>query len=168
MELWDAYGQDGQPTGGVLERDTEIPAGLTHLISAVLVKHADGSYLVMQRDFRKKYFPGMLEAGASGAVLRGETPYAAALRELREETGIRADGLTFLFAKNNMRQAIIYYYLCLTDCDKNGVTLQEGETIACQWLSGDAFERLLHTPQQPYNLPWRWLPYLDEIKAFQG
>ncbi|HPF87807.1 MAG TPA: NUDIX hydrolase [Candidatus Limiplasma sp.] len=168
MELWDAYLPDGRMAGQTLRRDDPIPDGLYHLVSAVLVKHTDGSYLIMQRDFNKRYFPGLLEAGASGAVQQGETPYTAALRELEEETGIHTDSLTFVFAANNLYQAIIYYYICLTDCPKDSVTLQAGETIAYQWMSEADFRRLLSAPQQTDGKPWRWLPYLEQITAFQG
>ena len=83
MELWDAYLPDGRKAGRTLTRGEPVPAGLFHLVADELVKHTDGAYLVMQRDFRKNGYPGLFEAGASGAVRMGETPYEGALRELR-------------------------------------------------------------------------------------
>lgn len=35
--------------------------------------------------------------------------------------------------------------MCVTDCDKESVTLQEGETIAYKWLSEKEFLRFIDT-----------------------
>lgn len=168
MELWDAYLADGRKAGRTLARGGELPAGLFHIVSDVLVKHTDGDYLVMQRDFRKEGFPGKFETGASGAILAGETPYEGALRELREETGIRADGLTFLFAASDLRCTLYFRYLCITDCDKDSVTLQEGETISLRWLDEAAFFAFIQTPDFAQSARERWLPYQKTVSAFAG
>jgi 8-oxo-dGTP diphosphatase len=165
-ELWDATLADGRPAGRTIVRGEPIPAGLFHIVADVLVKHRDGDYLAMQRDFRKETFPGKFEAGASGSVLAGETPYEGALRELREETGIAADGLTFLFAKSNLVDTIYVCYLCRTDCAKTGVTLQEGETVAFRWLAEADFYTLIRS--EVFSEGWRerWTPYLGAASAF--
>ena len=168
MELWDAYLADGRKAGRMLTRGGEIPAGLYHIVSDVLVKHTDGEYLVMQRDFRKEGYPGLFEAGASGAILAGETPYEGALRELREETGIHADSLTFLFAASDLQCTLYFSYLCLTDCPKDSVTLQEGETISSRWLDEDAFFAFIQTPDFAQGPLTRWAPYLDTVRTFHG
>ena len=49
MELWDAYDRDEKRTGGELVRGEPIPDGLYHLVCEVLVRHADGDYLLMKR-----------------------------------------------------------------------------------------------------------------------
>ncbi|HPF87806.1 MAG TPA: NUDIX domain-containing protein [Candidatus Limiplasma sp.] len=166
MEQWDAYLPDGRQAGRTLLRAEPIPAGLYHIVSDVLVRHADGDYLVMQRDLRKETYPGKFEAGASGSILAGESPVEGALRELREETGIVADALIFLFATSNLRDTQYYCYLCRTDCAKDAVTLQAGETIACQWLSETDFRRFILSPAFASGPRERWLPYLDNIQAF--
>lgn len=51
------------------------------------MKHTDGTYLLMQRDY-KKQFGGKWELTAGGSALQGESPLECAIRELREETGI--------------------------------------------------------------------------------
>lgn len=103
----------------------------------ILVRHADGDYLLMQRDPRKHY-GGMWEAGAGGAAQQGETPLQCALRELREETGIAADALNEIGRVVNPGRHTIYVaFLCDTHCDKSGITLQEGETVDFRWVSRD-------------------------------
>lgn len=161
MEQWDAYLPDGRKTGQALLRGEPVPEGLYHIVSDVLVRHTDGEYLVMQRDWNKETFPGKFEAGASGSILLGETPYEGALRELREETGILADRLTFLFAVSNLRNTLYYCYGCVTDYEKDSITLQEGETIAYQWLPEAAFRCFLQSPSFAAGQQERWARYLD-------
>ncbi len=52
-------------------RGNPIPDGLFHIVSEVLVKHKDGSILVMQRDWHKEEHAGLFEASASGSILKG-------------------------------------------------------------------------------------------------
>ena len=60
-----------------LIRGEAIPDGFYHLVSDIIVKHVDGTYLLMQRDIRKNY-GGMWEATAGGSALKGEGPLACA------------------------------------------------------------------------------------------
>ncbi|MBQ8598602.1 MAG: NUDIX domain-containing protein, partial [Oscillospiraceae bacterium] len=92
-EIWDAYKKDGTLAGIDLVRGEPIPNGLFHIVGCVMVRHVDGSYLLMQRDKDKQNYPGFWELGASGSVLKGETPLQGAERELLEECGITSDGL---------------------------------------------------------------------------
>ena len=93
MERWDAFDESMNKIDGMmLVRGAPIPDGCFHLACEVLVCHADGSYLIMQRDTRKP-FGGLWEATAGGSAIIGETPLQCAKRELFEETGIYSDDL---------------------------------------------------------------------------
>ena len=136
MELWDAYGKDFKKIPGItLVRGEPVPDGMYHLVSDVIVRHTDGTYLLMQRDERKRY-GGMWEATAGGSALQNETPLECAMRELYEETGIVSDALTEV-GRVIGSDTLYVEYLCVTDCDKNGVVLQEGETVAFRWVCAD-------------------------------
>lgn len=141
MELWDAYNSAFEKQDGiVLIRGEEVPEGLYHLVSDVLVQHADGDYLLMQRHPRKRH-GGLWEATAGGSALRGEDPLACARRELREETGIEADRLTEV--GRVLGESTIYVeFFCRTDCPKDSVVLQEGETSAYRWVGRDELLRM--------------------------
>ena len=137
-ELWDAYDSEfNRIEGATLARGEEIPEGFFHLVCDILVKHADGTYLLMRRDARK-HFGGMWEATAGGSALRGETPLECAARELREETGIVSENLREVGrVVNSYTRAIYVEFLCVTGCDKAGIVLQEGETSDYMWVSAD-------------------------------
>lgn len=98
MEKWDAYNESMNRIEGMsIVRGEPIPNGYFHLVCEILVRHTDGSYLLMQRDTRKP-FGGLWEASADGSVLQGESPKECAIRELEEETGIRLqEGETIAF-----------------------------------------------------------------------
>lgn len=163
MEIWDAYKKDGNKAGFDLCRDNPIPNGLYHIVSEVLVKHIDGSFLLMQRDWNKTGYPGLFEAGASGSILKGETPYQGAVRELREETGINSNDLSFIFTQSNMRNTFYCGFLCITDCSKDSIILQEGETISYRWLSETEFLSFISGTEFVTIQRDRWLPFLDRI-----
>lgn len=134
MEIWDAYNKDGTLAGCDLIRGEAISNGLYHLVSEIIVKHKDGMYLLMQRDLKRAIYPEFYEASAGGSALKGEKPYDAAVRELREETGIEVKELKQIY-KCLSKDTIYYGYLCETDCEKESITLQEGETISYLWMS---------------------------------
>lgn len=160
MELWDAYDEHFQKIEGVaLRRGETVPEGMYHIVVEILVRHADGTFLLMQRDPRK-HFGGMWEATAGGSALQGETPMESALRELREETGIVAENLTELQMRRIPRMRTFFGdYFCETDCDKASITLQEGETVAYRWVTK---EELLRMTREEL-IPLRMQEYVLEI-----
>ena len=158
MEIWDAYNSEYEKIEGmtlIRGEEASIPEGVYHLVCHILVEHVDGTFLLMQRDPRKPY-PSMWEATAGGSALKGETAEECAYRELREETGIEADKLIEI-KKFPWDPTRCYYveYLCVTDCDKQSVVLQEGETVAYKWASADEIcsmspEEMLSERMQEY------------------
>ena len=162
MEIWDAYDREGRLTGRELVRGEPIPEGLYHLVCEILVRHVDGDYLLMQRDLRKKGYPGYWEATAGGSALKGEDALACARRELREETGIAAESFTEI-GRYVSRDTIYQQYLCVTDCDKAAVTLQEGETIAFRWVTEEAFADFVNSDAMIEVQRVRYAPYLRRM-----
>ena len=143
MERWDAYDRDFKKVPDVsLIRGEQIPEGLFHLVCDIIVRHADGSYLVMQRD-KRKHLGGMWEATAGGSALQGEDPVACARRELYEETGITSVQLAEIGrVLHDGHQSIYVEYLCITDTDKDSIVLQEGETSDYKWITADELRRM--------------------------
>lgn len=167
METWDAYYADGTPAGRDLVRGEAIPEGLFHLVVEVTVRHADGNFLLMQRAFTKSNFPGLYEATAGGSVYKGETALEGAARELKEETGLIAGALMPLY--RIVRPGTIYCgYCCCIDCNKNAVSLQDGETIAFLWLPTAAFLKLLHSEYYVPSHRERLLPHLAQLLRYTG
>ena len=160
MERWDAYDRNFRKVEGVtLIRGEPIPEGLYHLVCDVLVRHRDGTYLLMQRD-RRKHYGGMWEATAGGSAIQNETPLECAVRELYEETGISSRELTEV-GRVQSEKTVYVEFLCVTDCPKDSVRLQEGETIAYRWVSK---EQLL-AMQKEELVTERMQEYIEELLA---
>lgn len=138
MEIWDGYLKDGTLANRDLIRGEPIPQGLYHLVSEILVRHIDGDYLLMRRDTRKPNYGGYYEATAGGSALKGEDKVSCAKRELLEETGISSNYFTEI-GQYTSHDTIYYNFLCVTDCDKSSISLQEGETTSYKWVSENDF-----------------------------
>lgn len=142
MEIWDAYDEHLNRLNGVtLIRGETVPKGLYHLVSEIVVRHEDGSFLLMQRD-RRRHLGGMWEASAGGSALQGESALECAVRELREETGVTGKMTDLGRIVDRKHRTIYAEYLCVTDMEKEGVVLQEGETSAYRWISADELRRM--------------------------
>lgn len=143
MELWDAYDAHLNVIAGqVLVRGEKIPKGVYHLVSEVIVRHQDGTYLLTQRNPRKN-LGGMWEATAGGSALQGESPLECVKRELREETGILTDDFIEVGRVSHQRHQTYYVnYLCHTDVDKDSIVLQEGETSAYKWVTAEELRQM--------------------------
>ena len=167
MELWDLYDEYGNKTGETWERSRagEIPEGRYHIVCDVLIRHRDGSFLLMLRDPRKEAYPGCWEASAGGSALAGETPLEGARREMLEETGLKADKLTLIgTTKRPESRSVLYAYLAVVNCAKDSVRLQEGETADCRWMDAPSFLSLMREePVLKIQYP-RYKPYLDQME----
>lgn len=160
MELWDAYNSSYTKIENVtLVRGEPIPKDIFHLVCDILVKHEDGTFLLMKRD-PQKHFGGMWEATAGGSALAGENPLQCAIRELKEETGIISTDLIEVGREVNNRTHSIYIeFLCVTDWNKDGISLQEGETVDYKWVNK---EELLSMKKDEL-VTERMQKYIDEL-----
>ena len=160
MEIWDAYDEHLNRVDGVtLIRGEPVPEGLYHLVSEILVRHTDGSFLLMQRD-QRKHLGGMWEASAGGSALQGEGALDCALRELREETGVTGKLTHLGWIVDRKRHTIYAEYLCVTDIDKDGVILQEGETSAYRWISAEDLKRMPREELATYRVQ----TFMEELR----
>ena len=162
MEIWDGYLVDGTLADRDLMRGGPIPKGLFHLVSEILVRHIDGNYLLMRRDPRKPNYGGFFEATAGGSALKGEDKLTCARRELLEETGISAENFTEI-GRYTSHDTIYYVFLCVTDCDKSSVSLQEGETVSYKWVSERDFIAFVNSNEMIDAQKERYHKYLAKM-----
>ncbi|MCK1169632.1 hypothetical protein [Streptococcus uberis] len=52
-EVWDAYDKNFNKLNVELTRGDTLKEGYYHLVTEIIVKHIDGTYLLMQRDYNK-------------------------------------------------------------------------------------------------------------------
>ena len=161
-EIWDAYNENEELLGVDLIRGEVIPVGMYHLVVEALIRHVDGDYLLMQRCFNKIGWPGCWEASAGGSATKGDTPDVAVAREVLEETGIIIDDLQMI-NKIIEHPTIYYSFLAITNCDKDAVQLQIGETIAYRWVGKTELLAFMKTEASIATQCRRLQPYLTTL-----
>lgn len=164
MELWDARDKDGKLVGCDLVRGEKISDGLYHMVCEVIVRHVDGDFLLMQRDYSKPNYPGLFEATAGGSALKGENEYQCVRRELFEETGVKCDAFQLYDVIVSEHNHCIYYqFSCETACDKQSVQLQEGETVSYRWVDLNGLQAMFDTGEIVPVARVRMRKYLEGV-----
>lgn len=126
-ELWDVYDKDRNLTGRLHRRGDPLPSGDYHLVVHIWTRDSGGRYLLTKRS-PNKGFPNMWEP-TGGSALAGDDSLTAAIREVREETG-----LTLLPGNGQLVQSRQWtdhfddMWLFRQDFELSEVTLLEGET----------------------------------------
>ena len=83
-EIWDLYDINGKKVERTMKRGEEVPSGLYHIGVHIWPMNSRGEFLVQQRSANVQWKPNVW-AATGGSAISGETPRAAAMRELREE-----------------------------------------------------------------------------------
>jgi len=156
-ELWDVYDAAGNKTGRLQRRGDPLAEGDCHLCVHVWIRNGKGQYLLTRRA-PEKSGAGLWEC-PGGSALAGEDSLTAALREVREETGITLDPekgrLVFRFSGEHyhcdvwhFRQEIALAELVLQPGETCEAQLADAGTIrgihaAGQFLDFEDLERVL-------------------------
>lgn len=92
-----------------------------HRVVHVLVFNSAGALLLQRRSMQKDVAPGKWDTSVGGHVDPGESLELAAMREMREELGIKAS-LRFLYSyihSNPYESELVNTYMCIHDGQVN-------------------------------------------------
>lgn len=157
-ELWDVYDENRKLTGRTQRRGDALESGDFHLVVYVMLQNSDGQFLLTKRS-PNKGFPNMWET-TGGSALAGDDSLTAAMREVKEETGLTLNpecGRCILQCKGE--NYFGDYWLFRQDFDLSEVVLQEGETCD-KMLADEQTIRAMH--REGTFVPSR---YIDELFA---
>lgn len=139
-EYWDLYDKKTDALVCRHEKHKPIPPHLYHKTVEIIVTDLQGHILITRRSLKKNYGGGLFEFPA-GSVKAGETPAAAAVRELKEETGLTVRKLTLL-SKKMTGEMMRYIYLgelpelCTATVTLNPFETEEHRIITyAQWIT---------------------------------
>ena len=115
----------------------------THYSVGILLKCKDKYFLMERKN------PPLGFACPAGHIDEGEEkPKKAALRELEEETGIRAEDLEFIceeevlwnYCKNNVY--VHYWYLFRLEVESENATVEDDEAKSSGWYSVEEIKKI--------------------------
>lgn len=142
MEYNDIYDSMRNRTGRVHLRGTPWQEGEFGLVVCVWVYDGRG-HLLLTRRAPGKSFAGTWE-NSGGAAQAGEDSRQAIVRELYEETGIRAAAEEFELLCQSQDRNIFYDHYCLfADVPLTKIRLQRGETDAVMWASFEEVHEMI-------------------------
>lgn len=144
MELWDLYNDKREPLKETIVRGENMKAGYFHIVVSIWTVNSKREILVTLRDPNKDKYPDLWE-NTAGSVIAGETSIEAAIRELREETGIAAgeEELTLIDTIKE-ESAFVDMYMIKKDIPLNDLTLQEGETVDAKWITLEELDNIIN------------------------
>jgi len=135
-EIWDVYDAGRHLTGRTHRRIDPLPPGDYHLIVLIWLQNSNDEFLITKRA-PNKGFPNMWEC-TGGSAVAGDNSLTAAIREVKEETGLAAlpeNGRLVTTYRSN--DAFWDIWLFRQDFDLDDVVLQEGETIDAKYATAD-------------------------------
>lgn len=146
MEVLDLYDSTGTRVCGTVERGTLAPPGTFLLLTAVMTLRSDGRFLMTRRAAQKKYAKRWEITG--GCVSSGETAAQGAVRELFEETGIRASVEELIPCGTFRRAGYIHaFFLLERDVQDSELRMQPGETDDFRWVTTEEYLALIASHQ---------------------
>ena len=166
MEWNDIYDKDRQLTGRIHRRGTYWRHGEYGLVVCVWVYDGAGNVLLTRRAPGKSYAGTWENSG--GAAKAGESSRQAVVRELFEETGIRAEEDEFEFLSSDRDRSTFYDFYCL----KRSVPLSEivllpGETDAAKWVTLEEIHEMIRQKQICQVIANQFLRQEPELKKRQ-
>ena len=166
MEWNDIYDKDRNLTGRIHRRGTAWKKGEYGLVTCVWVYDGKGRVLLTKRA-PEKSFPGTWE-NSGGAVQAGETSRQAIARELREETGIRAEEAEFELIDSGRDGNTHFDYYCLKrSVPLEDIVLLPGETVDAKWATFDQVHAMIRRKEICYVIANQFRRQEKDLKARQ-
>lgn len=162
-EYFDLYTADRRKLGRKIQRGVPVPHGEYHIVVQIMSVNSKGEILLTQR-VPQKTSGGRWEC-SGGCAVSGETSREAAVRELFEETGIRAVpseiSLEWTLTTDSMLRD---FYMVHKDVGLDQLVLQSTEVCAAKWVSFDRLEEMAENGQTTRTVA-KWLEMRrDDLK----
>ena len=155
MEYFDLYTADRKPLGRSIQRGVQVPRGEYHIVVQIMTVNRKGEILLTQR-VPEKTSGGKWEC-SGGCAVSGEPSRDAAVRELREETGLRVSPeditLEWTLTTDSMLRD---FYIVTKDARLESLMLQATEVCAAKWVTFERLEEMVHTGQTTRTVA-KWL-----------
>ncbi len=143
MEVLDLYDSNRTPLNKTIKRFDHIGEEEYCLVVGVWVLNSKGEILVTLRANDKNTYPNKWE-NTAGAVQSGENTLQGAVRELFEETGIKANEEDFVkIHEVREKTAFVDNYVLCKDVNLNDIVFLEGETQDAKLVTFEEFQNMI-------------------------
>ncbi len=117
-EIFEILDIEGRVIGLAPRSEIHANPSLIHRVVHILVFNTKGDLLLQKRSMSKDIAPGRWDTSVGGHVNPGEDVHAAAVREMREELGIAAPELQFLYSylfTNHRESELVSTFTCISE-----------------------------------------------------
>lgn len=159
MELLDVLDCNGNKLDIIKDKKEIYKDGDFHRSVHIWIMNSNNELLVQKRNPKKETFPNLWAISVAGHVRSGEDSIEAALRELKEELGIKIDSneLKYLFTirrqqnlKNGVLRVIDDVYILYLDIDVENTKLQFSELTDIKYVYFEYLENILKDEDSEY------------------
>ena len=163
MELWDLFDSERRPLNRTHVRGEAFAEGEYYVCAEVWIRNSKGEFLITKRHPDKK--SGNLWEFTGGGTLAGESTLQSAIREMQEETGIRAEESELsLFATYRHKNYFLDLFLLNKDVEISEVVLQPQETVDAKWASESTILQMIENGEFVYSTGLRFKTYKDVLQ----
>ncbi len=168
-EIFDICDENGRPTGKTVSRSTAHRDGILHRTAHVWITRVqDGrrQILLQKRSMVKDSHPGLYDTSSAGHIPAGDDPLPSALRELKEELGVRAAPEELDFAGTfRIRYGKVFHgrvfrdneftfvYVYRGNADADRLILQPGEVDEVRWFDLDTVASEIKVSRARFCVP---------------
>lgn len=147
MEIIDLYNKKRERLDKTIIREEEPKDGEYKLSVHVWFLNSKGELLIQKRNENLKRNPGKW-AFTGGVVDSGETSVEGAIRETKEELGIKVNENNIeLLLSFKREHGFVDVWIVKDDIDINNIVLQESEVVEVKWVSIKELQQLIDRDQ---------------------
>ena len=150
-EQIDVLNADGTPAGYSCGRTKVHAKGLWHRTVHIWAFDSKGRILFQLRSRLKENNPGLFDTSCAGHISAGDSSVNAAVRELREERGVRKSSRNLEYLFEAKHESVLnggfyldneyydVYKITLSDDEANALVPQPGEVDSFTWMTREEF-----------------------------
>lgn len=177
MGEWvDIWTKEGEPTGKSILKSDAHKLGYYHPTVHLWLYNDDQQVLLQRRVLEKNTFPGKWDVSVAGHISAGDTPEATAIREGKEELGVRITPEQLIFIgvmRSDIQHAedLIdreFHHIYAMNCNLriDQFILQKEEVMDVRWINLGMLQETLTTPNSiPGLVPFE-PEYLKKVTSW--
>ena len=149
MEYIDILNEKGEFTGKIASRNDVHKYGLWHKAIHIFLINSQNEILVQKRTANKEKNPNMWDISCAGHLSAGATSIEGAIREFREELGIKIDKSdikliytikrSYIPKDKFIENEIQDVYICKKDIDINDIKVQKEEVAEVKYIPFEVY-----------------------------